>query len=459
MKKTSGLSELILTTCNVAKVTCDESDKEAEMKRLRQEIDQILKEDDRLKTCLLDLVQHQWPFSWIKGQQTFLDLINREIGQTISQEFKKAENKPCPTVRLTFGKKIHLSQGKIKKGSKWDLKATMGGIDKKVYSELSAIPFENPTTDVLQVIIDKDGTCFAVAFVPLRDVIQGQFQNWTAKDLEDRPVGHLEMQVDFNNVDHVSHKEMAQKILNENMLKLVSELYEQPFDEGKKVTKVQYGVLISEEKTKPGEAWLTRTSVTLFSDDVSVATEFLPDNGTQVFLPIQDLTSEKVEIRVHQRKTSPSSKKAEFLNKLKSLKNNNNYENVGYNYDWTQIRLSEICFKEGLKFKWRDDLIWHLRLAVKCPQSFQKMSLDELTAFQTLTELKREWVDSTPLLNYSRPFFSPLEWKTAELNAKLRLFNLKASQRQSFEEQILDRLLDLTKKHHEVPQLEVESLK
>lgn len=175
--------------------------------------------------------------------------------------------------------------------------------------------------------------------------------------------------------------------------------------------------------------------------------EVLPDNGKEVFIPFDDLTSDKIEIKVlskkNMRKTSKT-RRPSLLNageELYQMVFNNNGEAGGMGDEddnLTQIQVSDIHFKDGLSIPWRGELTWHLRIAAK---SKNMMGLKELSMFHFLTEFRRSEVDASALLNYLRPFFTPLQWKEAELNSKLKLF-CSEKYSNTTEKEILKRITD-----------------
>lgn len=110
----------------------------------------------------------------------------------------------------------------------------------------------------------------------------------------------------------------------------------------------------------------------------------------------------------------------------------------------TQIQVSDINFKEGLSVPWRGELTWHMRIAAKYGSSSKnkmRMTLKDLSMFHFLTEFRRKEVDADALLNYLRPFFTPMQWREAELNSKLKLFCLEKYSN-TIEKEILKRITD-----------------
>lgn len=265
-KKSSLLSQLALSAVKVSNVPSQalafeetNNNNNELMDEINAEMDHLIKEDKHLKACLLQLVQHEWPFSWIKGQETFIDVIRKEISDVLAKKLDKPsascseEEGLCPVLSVTFGtKKIHLSQGKLKKDTQFTFKATLGGHNRKTYRDLNCIPFESKAKDVLQIQVYKDSVFFGVALVALADVLEGQFQKWTIKGFDDRVIGHLEIQLDFKDEGKPSEKDKAQKELIDYMVELLKNLYKGHLDTSEvNVTsnKVQYGVVVSEKKT------------------------------------------------------------------------------------------------------------------------------------------------------------------------------------------------------------------
>lgn len=264
-KKSSLLSQLALSAVKVSNVPSYTVESVGEtnnnnnhelIDEINAEMNHLIEEDQDLKACLVHLLQHDWPFSWIKGQETFIDVVRKEISGVLAKKLDKPfkeEEGLYPVLAVTFGpKKIHLSQGKLKKDTLFTFKATLGGHNKKTYRDLNCIPYESKAKDVLQIQVYKDSVFVGVALVPLADVLEGQFQKWNIKGFDDRSIGHLEIQLDFKHVEKHSEKDKAQQELREHMMNLLKNLYKGHLDTSQMnltSPKVQYGVVVSEKKT------------------------------------------------------------------------------------------------------------------------------------------------------------------------------------------------------------------
>ncbi len=101
------------------------------------------------------------------------------------------------------------------------------------------------------------------AFVPLKKVVQDQFQSWPIQGLDEKNIGQLELQIYFHNEDMPSLKRLVQEKLHHFMLNLTKKLFKGNFpalpvkdkdgveesnNNMEKLVRIEYGVLISESQ-------------------------------------------------------------------------------------------------------------------------------------------------------------------------------------------------------------------
>ena len=74
------------------------------MDPISRAMDDIIENDDRFKQNLLRLIQHDWPYSLIKGKEAFFDVLRKEISGELAKELSslKVKNRGSLTQRRTF---------------------------------------------------------------------------------------------------------------------------------------------------------------------------------------------------------------------------------------------------------------------------------------------------------------------------------------------------------------------
>ncbi len=203
---------------------------------------------------------------------------------------------------------------------------------------------------------------------------------------------------------------------------------------------------------------LTKTNVRIVSERWSekyTVDKFLPDNGSVVFLPIEDLTSDTLEIKEVPKKNSRGNG-GTLKSSIENLLTNSFTEDTDQDDNLTQVQVSDIHFKTGLTLPGKDGLSWHFELTAQFLDKPQdKMTFDQLSKLYFLADGHKEFA---PLLNYLRPFFTRQEWSDAELNSKLKRFQLET--KEQAKSQLEDEILDRLNKGHDTtyPKLDGDSL-
>merc|ERR1711971_1067192 len=151
-------------------------------------------------------------------------------------------------------------------------------------------------------------------------------------------------------------------------------------------------------------------------------------------LPVKDLTTNTVRIKLDQKKAN----KVSPLKKLQEKITRQGQEQEDSTEEW--FKITDISFRTGLLKTLEDGSNWNIKLCVKPVNNVNEglMSFEQLENFLLLchTSKESEDINVSPLLNYLKPFFSFDDWQISELNARLKYL------KKGGEEEIIQPLLN-----------------
>merc|ERR1711971_449012 len=205
-----------------------------------------------------------------------------------------------------------------------------------------------------------------------------------------------------------------QENMTEHMLEILRNLYKDGAQENYTASnKFEYQVIIERSKKDQSTGRHDPTSVVLVgSDNIILGDSVILSDDSPKTLPVKDLTTNTVRIKLDQKKGSPLKK---FQDKFTKQEEENTVE-------W--FKISDISFGTGLLKTLKDGSSWNIKLCAKPDNNVNEglMSFEQLENLLFLCHMSKESEDInvSPLLNYLKPFFSFDDWQISELNARLK---------------------------------------
>jgi hypothetical protein len=286
--------------------------------RQTPQFDDVFKDDlenskTKISAKLIPIIRHNWPFSWIRGRDVMIDLISKELSRDLAEEITcmafEGQNEEWPHIKVAFGGKVRLNNANKK--TKITLAFKIGLVTVKTMDE--AIPYEDKENDVLIVEVFKDMGLVGLCHLPLKEVYEGQSQGWKiTKADKSSVVGSIDLRVTFFNKGTPTVKAQVQKTIVGHMMGLLGRVMTiEEQGQFEDLRPLQYGVLVKETKSASADDCQTTTVISLKSrmDDLEVASHV---SSHEVFIPIQDLASQKLEFKVDKRKGSSARRKLDF---------------------------------------------------------------------------------------------------------------------------------------------------
>ena len=389
-------------------------------KESQELMQQLESEREKGRMEIIKLVQpHQWPFSWRRGNQEWIEIVNREVGSGLAQILAQMPNSQFPTVIFSLDMDL-VDDGQP--DGEFRLKVVKGhntASSSVTFQQPLEVPFEDMEDEILFDIYQGDEKYGRVQ-VPLKMLSESLPYQTDIKGMKKKKKqGTLAVNLhEIKTIDLPTDKEKVQKEFQKYLLNLHGvDLQSWPPQEcdhhqANGDVNVKWGLLLTPTKSIKTEK--------LKATFVGFPSETFLDSAKPTWVPLPvpyPLRGHLLKIATCTNESSKKSSSTEKVKgKLKLLKtkimttneNDQSEPKTDEKEDEITIVIHQIPFKEGKYVRLPiggGDREFHVSIKVQPDLGPEKaLSLLQLSS------------DSCSLFC---PFFSDWQWKVGETNALL----------------------------------------